>query len=64
VKRLADERIPLTMCPLSNRRLRVTPDLARNSFIASFADARAVTAGVAAIDDVLDDQLANEGEPQ
>ena len=28
VRRLADERIPLTMCPLSNRRLQVTPDLA------------------------------------
>jgi adenosine deaminase len=28
VKRLADERIPLTMCPLSNQRLRVIPDLA------------------------------------
>jgi adenosine deaminase len=28
VKRLADERIPLTMCPLSNQRLQVIPDLA------------------------------------
>jgi adenosine deaminase len=27
VKQLADERIALTMCPLSNQRLRVTPDL-------------------------------------
>ena len=27
VARLADERIPLTMCPLSNLRLQVTPDL-------------------------------------
>ncbi|MGH3726323.1 MAG: adenosine deaminase [Mycobacterium sp.] len=27
MKRLADERIPLTMCPLSNQRLQVTPDL-------------------------------------
>jgi adenosine deaminase len=27
VKYLADARIPLTMCPLSNQRLRVTPDL-------------------------------------
>jgi adenosine deaminase len=28
IKRLADERIPLTMCPLSNQRLHVVPDLA------------------------------------
>lgn len=28
VERLAAERIPLTMCPLSNQRLRVFPDLA------------------------------------
>jgi adenine deaminase len=28
--RLARDRIPLTMCPLSNLRLRVTPDLARH----------------------------------
>jgi adenine deaminase len=28
VKRLAQERIPLTMCPLSNQKLGVTPDLA------------------------------------
>jgi adenosine deaminase len=105
VKQLADERIALTMCPLSNQRLRVTPDLrehpllelyragvlvtvnsddppyfggyvndnyraigsalnlgpvdiaglARNSFIASFADAHTITAGIAAIDDVVDD---------
>ncbi|BBZ30172.1 adenine deaminase [Mycolicibacterium madagascariense] len=27
IKRLVDERIPLTMCPLSNLRLGVTPDL-------------------------------------
>ncbi len=27
VARLATEQIPLTMCPLSNRRLKVTPDL-------------------------------------
>ncbi len=27
-RRLADERIPLTMCPLSNLELQVTPDLA------------------------------------
>lgn len=27
VKRLATHRIPLTMCPLSNQRLQVTPDL-------------------------------------
>jgi len=30
VKRLAEERIPLTVCPLSNKRLRVTPDLAEH----------------------------------
>ena len=30
VKRLADERIPLTMCPLSNLRLGVTPDLQKH----------------------------------
>jgi adenosine deaminase len=29
--------------------------LARNSFIASFADAHTITAGIAAIDDVVDD---------
>jgi adenosine deaminase len=105
VKQLADQRIALTMCPLSNQRLRVTPDLrehpllelyragvlvtvnsddppyfggyvndnygaigsalnlgpddiaglARNSFIASFADEHAIAAGIAAIDDVVDD---------
>jgi adenosine deaminase len=27
VERLATEQVPLTMCPLSNRRLQVTPDL-------------------------------------
>lgn len=27
VRRLVDEQIPLTMCPLSNQRLQVTPDL-------------------------------------
>ncbi|AQT79911.1 adenosine deaminase [Mycolicibacterium litorale] len=27
VKRIRDEQIPLTMCPLSNQRLNVTPDL-------------------------------------
>jgi adenosine deaminase len=27
VRRLAEDQIPLTMCPLSNRRLQVTPDL-------------------------------------
>ncbi|MDV3126521.1 adenosine deaminase [Mycobacterium sp. 21AC1] len=109
VKQLADERIPLTMCPLSNQRLRVTPDLrehpllglyragvlvtvnsddppyfggyindnyraigsaldlgpdqiaglARNSFSASFADARTVAAGTAAIDDVVNDYLGS-----
>jgi adenosine deaminase len=107
VKQLADECIALTMCPLSNQRLRVTPDLrvhpilelyragvlvtvnsddppyfggyvndnyraigsalnlgpveiaglARNSFIASFADARTIAAGTAAIDNVVDDCL-------
>ena len=30
VERLARERIPLTMCPLSNQELQVTPDLARH----------------------------------
>lgn len=30
VGRLAAERIPLTMCPLSNQRLQVTPDLRRH----------------------------------
>lgn len=30
VARLARERIPLTMCPLSNQRLKVTPDLAQH----------------------------------
>lgn len=30
VQRLAIERIPLTMCPLSNQRLQVIPDLARH----------------------------------
>ena len=30
VARLAAEQIPLTMCPLSNRRLQVTPDLSRH----------------------------------
>ena len=30
VRRLARERIPLTMCPLSNLMLRVTPDLSRH----------------------------------
>ena len=29
-RRLADERIPLTMCPLSNLELQVTPDLSRH----------------------------------
>ena len=29
MQRLADERIPLTMCPLSNLRLHVVDDLAR-----------------------------------
>jgi len=29
-RRLADEQIPLTMCPLSNLELQVTPDLARH----------------------------------
>lgn len=33
VKRLADERIPLTMCPLSNQRLQVTPDLAKHPLL-------------------------------
>ena len=28
-RRLADERVPLTMCPLSNLELQVTPDLSR-----------------------------------
>jgi len=27
VRRLRDERVPLTVCPLSNQKLRVTPDL-------------------------------------
>ncbi len=31
VKRLAKERIPLTVCPLSNLKLRVFPDLARHN---------------------------------
>lgn len=30
VRRLADEAIPLTVCPLSNVRLRVVPDLSRH----------------------------------
>ena len=30
VQRLAQERIPLTMCPLSNQRLQVVPDLRRH----------------------------------
>ena len=30
VQRLARERIPLTMCPLSNQELQVTPDLAQH----------------------------------
>jgi adenosine deaminase len=30
VKRLAEERIPLTMCPLSNQKLGVTPDLTQH----------------------------------
>jgi adenosine deaminase len=29
-RRLADERVPLTMCPLSNLELQVTPDLSRH----------------------------------
>ena len=29
-RRLADERMPLTMCPLSNLELQVTPDLSRH----------------------------------
>jgi adenine deaminase len=29
-RRLAEDRIPLTMCPLSNRELQVTPDLAQH----------------------------------
>ena len=29
-RRLADARVPLTMCPLSNRELQVTPDLSRH----------------------------------
>jgi adenosine deaminase len=33
VKRLADERIPLTMCPLSNQRLQVTPDLEKHPLL-------------------------------
>jgi adenosine deaminase len=33
VKRLADERIPLTMCPLSNQRLQVTPDLGKHPLL-------------------------------
>ncbi len=31
VDRLAAERVPLTMCPLSNQRLRVTPDLTQHN---------------------------------
>lgn len=30
VQRLAQERVPLTMCPLSNQKLGVTPDLAKH----------------------------------
>lgn len=30
VRRLADEHVPLTMCPLSNLRLQVTPDLTQH----------------------------------
>lgn len=30
MRRLADERVPLTMCPLSNLELQVTPDLRRH----------------------------------
>ncbi|MCY4371970.1 MAG: adenosine deaminase [bacterium] len=38
VKRLAEERIPLTMCPLSNQRLKVVPDL-RDHNLADLMDA-------------------------
>jgi adenosine deaminase len=38
VTRLAKERVPLTVCPLSNVKFCVFPDLARNSFTASFVD--------------------------
>jgi adenosine deaminase len=38
VARLARERVPLTMCPLSNQRLQVTPDLRQHS-LKKFMDA-------------------------
>lgn len=38
VERLADEGIPLTMCPLSNKRLQVFPDL-RDHNLGDFLDA-------------------------
>lgn len=41
VERLATERIPLTMCPLSNQRLKVVPDL-RDHNLANLMDAGVV----------------------
>jgi adenosine deaminase len=38
VSHLADARIPLTMCPLSNQRLQVTPDLSKHP-LKQFMDA-------------------------
>jgi adenosine deaminase len=41
LRRLVDQRVPLTMCPLSNMRLQVTPDL-RDHPLKRFMDAGAV----------------------
>jgi adenosine deaminase len=41
LRRLVDQRVPLTMCPLSNKRLQVTPDL-RAHPLKRFMDAGAV----------------------
>lgn len=43
VARLVRDRIPLTLCPLSNKRLQVTPDLARHPFGALLAAGVRVT---------------------